>query len=283
MNDERIHKKAANACTTATTIFSEARKHTLRVMECIRERYGPGFGPAEDQWRIQCKACDSIGHIELNLAETVIYSKPSLTPIWLECRECRVREWMRLCGVPGTLLGSTVGNWEVRCEKDGTAADMAYKFASQPVGFLVLSSETFGNGKSHLAVGILRRFFDRWKSARTVRFITQAEILRCIRRRYDDSRAEDVVQTLALVPFLVIDDVGVSSGGKDEKPALYEIISDRYADRRPTVMTTNHTPEEFRDMVGERMSSRLRESTYAWVTIHGSSYRAEKRNAYLGR
>lgn len=253
-----------------------ARNNTLRVRELIREEFDTD--PELNSIRMKCQTCD-IDYVELDYAATVKASIAELRPVWFVCPECELRDALRTRGVPDLYLGACLNNWEIRYEGDGAALKRARGFATGHKGFLVLASETFGNGKTHLAVAIMRQFYLRGFASR---FITQGEALLALRKQYRDREAEDIIGSLKDVAFLVVDDVGVSVGGKDEQPALYEILSDRYVRQRPTVLTTNMRPDQVVGVVGERMASRLREATTAWVEIHAGSARKEKRKQYLG-
>lgn len=229
--------------------------------------------------------CDACGErVTINFRETVLRTGwgQELIPVWYECRECETRKVLVSAGVPENLMGASLSNWVVQAAEDYDVLRHALEFVERPVGFFIIQSPTFGNGKSHLAAGMLRSIFlTGFAPHNAIRFITNNQVLKGLRRRYDDKRAEDVVTVTGQVRFLVLDELGVSEGGKDEGPALYEILSERYARKRPTVITTNKSPDEIRGIIGERMVSRLRESTYAWVTVAGPGYRAEKRGAYL--
>lgn len=266
-------RTAYEAGAYAVAMFTHARENTKRVITLIREQLGEG-----DEWRTRCKACE-LGERVLDLAETVISSRPDLVLVWRDCPECRVREAMKLSGVPENLTHATLDNWVVQVPQDQMVLTKAREFMAHQIGFLVVASPEFGNGKSHIAAALIRARLTATKA----RFITQAEVVRNLRRKYDDSRAEDVIRTLANVPFLALDDFGVSAGGRDEQPALYEILSDRYADKRPTVLTTNLSPDQFRGAIGARMASRLREATFAWIDVQGSGFRSGNRQTYLKR
>lgn len=269
-------KTAAEAGSSAPTLFVWARDNTARVLTLIREKLGPG-----DEWRARCKVCGS-GERTLDLAETVISSRPDLVLVWHDCPECRVREALKLSGVPENLTHATLENWVVQVSADASVLVKAREFLANPVGFFVIASPEFGNGKSHVAAAILRETFETgFRSTAKVRFITQAEVLRGLRRKYDDSRAEDMVRSLSNVHFLALDDFGVSAGGRDEQPALYDILSDRYAEKRPTVLTMNLSPDQFRGAIGARMASRLREATFAWAEVRGPGFRSGNRKNYL--
>lgn len=205
-------------------------------------------------------------------------SHAALTLVWDPCPECAMRVKLQESGVPANLSHAMLDNWRVQVPQDQGALVAAREFARLPAGFLILSGETYGNGKSHLAVAIMREVVRRRIGAR---FLTAAEFMRAVRKRYDDAKAEDVVANLKRVPFLVIDEFGATGGGRDEGPTFHELFDERYGDRRPTVLTMNLSTDTFRDAIGPRMANRLREATYAWATVHGPSFRAGNRTEYL--
>lgn len=235
------------------------------------------LGPDASRWKQDCPECGD-GSRALNLTETTMASHEDLTLVWDPCPECALREKLHLAGVPKNLTHATLGNWRVAVDKDEDAITKAREFCRKPSGFLILSGEEYGNGKSHLAVATMREAVVRRLQAR---FVTAAEFMRSVRKRYDDPKAENIVDSLKRVPFLVVDEYGATVTGKDEAPTFHELLDDRYGDRRPTVITMNLSPEVFREAIGPRMANRLREATFAWATVHGPSYRAGNRREYL--
>lgn len=256
-------------------VLTKAKARSMRVLEMLEAELGQSMMA---EWRRlcpECKTCDQ----RLDVTETTVATgEGELSVVWEACPECSVRERLAEAGVPENLLPATLMNWTVGDPKDTKALAKAVEFARGTNAFLILESATFGNGKSHLAVGIMREFIAR---NRTVRFWTQARFLRSVRARYDDRKAEDVVESAKRTGLLVLDDLGVSVGGRDEQPTLHEVLDERYGQKRPTVFTTNIKPDEFEALLGPRMTNRLREATFAWVRIHGPSRRASNRAEYL--
>jgi DNA replication protein DnaC len=87
-------------------------------------------------------------------------------------------------------------------------------------------------------------------------FVTAARLSRW--ERYDVAEMD----RLLLASRLVIDDLGneFSDTKGNFLAVLDETISDRVANHRPTVITTNLTPEAFVGRYGERVRDRIRES-----------------------
>lgn len=249
--------------------------------EAVRPRIAELLGPDEERWERTCPTCGA-GVQRLDRTETARTMETTFALAWEECGECWMRDRLEKAGVPLNLVGASFDNWRVEHPDDGRVLAKAREFAasSNAVGFLMLESPEYGNGKTHLAVAILRH---RFGSGSSGRLWTQAEFLRGIRRRYDDRHAPDVVEQAKATPLLILDDIGISVGGRDELPTLHEVLADRYGAKKRTVLTMNIPPSEFRDVFGPRMASRLREATFAWNTIKGGSQRAGNRGNYLGR
>lgn len=202
--------------------------------------------------------------------------------VYQQCKQCaedeRTRQRsdaLREAGVfDGNLLHATLDNFVCRTDTDRSNLESARAFVARGKGFLLLLG-TMGTGKSHLAVAIMRAMSCR------ARFTTQAALLRRLRETYRDAKAEDVVETCKRVRLLVLDELGVSGGGKDELPMLHEILSTRHGERKPTVLTSNLAGEdELQEVLGERMNDRLRQSGFAKLYFRGESLRRTMRKEY---
>ena len=111
--------------------------------------------------------------------------------------------------------------------------------------------------------------------------VKQASLLRLLRATYGDKKADDPIEKAQYARLLVLDDAGLSSGGRDELPMLHEVLDYRHGERLPTIVTTNLPFEQLSDALGERMADRLRESTFRILTFNGSSHRREAREHYF--
>lgn len=105
----------------------------------------------------------------------------------------------------------------------------------------------------------------------SVIFVTAAKLARWA--RYNDSEMEAILRTSRLV----IDDLGAEF--LDAKGAyaslLDEVINERYANRRPTVLTTNLNAPDFKARYGERIEDRIRESG-RWMALGNESMRSRR-------
>ncbi len=176
-------------------------------------------------------------------------------------------------GVPQNLLKARLENWQHSTEAEATYPEKCREFIQVRRGFLLLLGE-LGTGKSHLAAAACRQF----KSAF---FVTQSELLRRLRDTYQDKHAEDPVDRAQDASLFVLDECGLSGGGKDEQPMLHDILNHRYAQRKPTIITGNLSFEQLAGVVGDRMQDRLRESAFAILTFGGDSRRRDARDNYF--
>jgi len=172
--------------------------------------------------------------------------------------------WLHKAGVPKILLSATVDNWTPTLASDFTIKRAVKEFIKQPRGFLVFTGSN-GNGKTHLAVGIMREL-------RRGTLMTQDGFLMALRRSYRDDYAVDIIQKCKDAKLLVLDEMGVSGGGRDEFPALYDVLNYRYGEDVPTIITTNVPLMEFKSAFGDRIADRL-VSSAVWCEFKGKSQR----------
>ena len=133
----------------------------------------------------------------------------------------------------------------------------------------------FGTGKSHLSAAALRQIGGGW-------FVKQSSLLFALRATYRDKAARDPIERAQSARLLVLDDVGISSGGRDELPLLHEILDHRHGEKLPTIMTSNLPLEGLSAVIGDRMSDRLRESAFRVLNFTGTSNRRGARQRYFG-
>lgn len=130
-----------------------------------------------------------------------------------------------------------------------------------------------GTGKTHLACSLI---FEVTQQMGSARFTTVADFSRAIRATYSPAAKEneqDVLDRFTNYGFLVIDEVGSSSGSDHEKQALFDLINRRYNAVAPTMLLSNLSLEEVREFLGERIMDRLREGGGKVFVLDWESYR----------
>ncbi len=107
-----------------------------------------------------------------------------------------------------------------------------------------------GCGKTHLAQAAAKLAAQRGVD---VRFYRTADLFSAIRQAIGDNTVEVLVSRLKTVPMLVLDDYGVEYGTPWEAAKLDEIMTARFAELLPTLVTTNKDLADF----PERLRSRF--------------------------
>jgi DNA replication protein DnaC len=116
-----------------------------------------------------------------------------------------------------------------------------------------------GTGKTTLAMLVSKAALDK---RRSVAIYSLPRLLAEIRTTYDDGAQRsytDLIDRLAEVDLLHVDDVGAERSSEWVLEQLYAIINARYEDGRAIVVTTNLPYDELKGQIGERTASRLAE------------------------
>jgi DNA replication protein DnaC len=129
---------------------------------------------------------------------------------------------------------------------------MVQRWAADPVGWLALLGPT-GTGKTHLAAAVAH---ERLAAGESVFFAVVPDLLDHLRRAYRPDNPEtydDVFDDLRNAGLLVLDDLGAHSTTPWAEEKLYQLLSYRYLQSAPTVITTNVKPED----LDPRLASRI--------------------------
>jgi DNA replication protein DnaC len=114
-----------------------------------------------------------------------------------------------------------------------------------------------GTGKTTLAMLISKAALER---GRSVAIYSLPRLLSELRKTFDESAEMKYLQLLdglASVDLLHIDDVGAERTSEWVLEQLYSIVNDRYEEQRALLLTTNLNPEELKAQIGERTVSRI--------------------------
>lgn len=139
-----------------------------------------------------------------------------------------------------------------------------------------------GTGKTHLAAAIA---IDLMRREIPVIFRNSVTLMQELRDKLDhpDESIHGFYRSLREADLLIIDDLGKERCTEWTMSELYGIVNDRYEDMRPTIITTNYSPDNLAAALipsgGDRTKidavvSRLRESC-AVIVLDGEDYRKE--------
>ncbi len=130
-----------------------------------------------------------------------------------------------------------------------------------------------GTGKTSLAMLISKAALER---GRSVAIYSLPKLLYELRKTYDDSSEMTylgLVESLASVDLLHIDDVGAERSNEWVLEQLYTIINARYEEERSVIITTNLEPAELEQQITERTVSRLTEMCGDPLALFGEDQR----------
>ena len=130
-----------------------------------------------------------------------------------------------------------------------------------------------GTGKTTLAMLISKAALDR---GRSVAIYSLPRLLSELRKTFDDSAEMQYLQlldSLASVDLLHIDDVGAERTSEWVLEQLYAIVNARYEEQRSLLLTTNLRPNELVEQIGERTVSRIMEICGDPLALFGEDHR----------
>ena len=129
-----------------------------------------------------------------------------------------------------------------------------------------------GTGKTTLAMLVSRHALE---AGRSVAIYSLPRLLAEIRTTFDDDRGNsyvDLIDRLAAVDLLHIDDVGAEKTSEWVLEQLYSIVNARYENERSVIITTNLERDELVEQIRERTVSRLEEMC-TLVPLYGEDAR----------
>jgi len=156
----------------------------------------------------------------------------------LRYAEVRIEGWEPAGGEPRGVVELFVSSWP------------------PPLPILLLTGSS-GTGKTHLAIGIMRRFHEEHGVG--ARFWPVVELLERFRGTFDDARATETLESIKAemrrLHLLVLDDFGAHKSTEWAEERLFDLIDERYRDRRPLIVTTNLTVADLPPRLKSRLAS----------------------------
>jgi len=159
--------------------------------------------------------------------------------------------YLRSAGVPKRFLGCSFSTYVGRKEPFAPLTDFPENLS------FVFFSGNVGAGKTHAAVALLRDAATR--DERKGRFVQATALFLELRASFGQAgfSEEQVFGKYLANSVLVIDDLGAEKVSDYVRASWYHIIEARYAEMRPTVVTSNLSLAEISAAYGDRIASRI--------------------------
>lgn len=129
-----------------------------------------------------------------------------------------------------------------------------------------------GTGKTYTACAMALELINSGLYAKYISALVYCRKIRDTWGRNADPREDQILESYARAPFLVIDELG--AGKAADEPIIQELICARYDanQMRRTIIVTNVAPNKFAEKIGERAADRIKDKAVL-LTMTGDSLR----------
>ena len=250
----------------------------------------------------ECKMCGGVGLVRVMTDEGAWASRAC------ECQETQKEERrLKAAEIPERYRHCSLDSYDPHYTGADAALGRAlltarrfvedYPVNTGGIGLLFVGS--IGVGKTHLAVGVLKRLVAE-RGARGL-FVDYRELLKSIQNSYNAQvhvTELELLRPVFAAEVLVIDDLGAQKPNEWVWDTVALILNSRYNDKLTTILTTNYQnlpagggagseveraarEQTLGDRIGDRMCSRLQEMCQI-VEMTGKDFRQSVKRARFG-
>lgn len=181
-----------------------------------------------------------------------------------------------MAGIPPRYRTKSFENFLIENEHQQSAHDAMLQVRTdilnkQNYDGMVILSGGFGTGKTHLANAVANSVI----GVKTVLFTDINSMIRMVRdtwRKDSDRTTVEIYQTLACIDLLIIDEFGVNNGTEDENLIFFNVMNERYANKKPVMLITNLDLPATAKLMGARTFDRFKECGRL-ISFKGESFR----------
>ena len=164
-----------------------------------------------------------------------------------------------------------------------TAVDMCLDFCEKADYQNFFFYGTVGTGKSFLSGCVAKALIDKGFS---VIYYSAADFFEIISRFSFDYKSKDELlilrEDLISCDLLIIDDLGTELPNNFTKSQLFNYLNTRHINQRATIISTNLSLEEFKNLYSERIFSRITYN-YKLLRFTGIDIRTEKKREEMAQ
>lgn len=202
-----------------------------------------------------------------------------------------IQRWQRECGLKIRQQHQTFASFITKPgQEDALQAAQRFVLRYPDTEGLMLVGGV-GGGKTHLAAAVVNGILEKreitnkmaedeyrgsqFPSGRVsaIQFTSAVDMLADIKNSFDTQEdTQSVINKYARAKLLVLDDLCAEKPSEWVIERIFEIVDHRYNDLLATVITSNATPAELKERLGDRIYDRLREMC-KMITVKAQSQR----------
>lgn len=135
-----------------------------------------------------------------------------------------------------------------------------------------------GTGKTHLLTNLCCGLIDNGYKYRRITWANTSSVLTNIRSSfnkkygYGEETEQEIVLKKLRTTILFLDDIGTESATDWAKEILYDVINYRYEERLATFISSNLSPQELANRLGDKFASRVIEMCKP-IRVEGNDWR----------
>ncbi len=192
-----------------------------------------------------------------------------------------LRSRLSISGLVGRFARATLDSFVAEIPAQAEALQACRNFAQ---GFKPCSGGGLwligppGTGKTHLGSAVVAHVIRTIHHDASIHAVH--EIMRMLREGFgrkdgeDRESTDDLIRRLGTQALLVLDEIGVARDSEWQREQLFAIVDERYRLERPTIVISNLSMAELKQVLGDRVYDRLREGAQvvpcAWPSHRGS-------------
>lgn len=180
--------------------------------------------------------------------------------------------------IPLDLLKKDLNNFFLVNERSKEIVDLAINYVRQIVKKnnhwnLMIIGPT-GVGKSHIAVGILKYYFEQKKSFSSIGYTSAFDLANKVIATWNnpDLNENSILNEYSEIDLLIIDDLGYADEGKKSE-IINKVIYRRHEKQKSTIITSNLKGNQVLDYMGSRTRSRFLSRLSSIIEIESEDYR----------
>ena len=242
------------------------------------------------------KAANCERHGEYTAFEYKIPGRDSVS--WSECPSCfqekrraedrqmvrdasrnanalRLEKMLGHAAIPARYKRCNFDSYVMESEGQRKAVSAARRYASDfkenlELGRCLMMVGDPGTGKTHLSAAIAMNVIDQGYSAV---YVTMNEVIDAVIESYGERGKRHTLNNFRQPDLLILDEVGRQKGTDHDRSIMFELISRRYDDMKPTLLVTNLDLEELKQYLDRATRDRLRDNDGRVIVFDWDSFR----------